>query len=395
MSAFNLVRWGALHLHPDSPATRAERNPLLAAFACLLITAGVMFIGAAVSSRKSQATVVETPRHALVAHPLSAAAVNADAYSGEVRARFESQLGFRVGGKIKARLVDLGTRVEAGALLAELDPLDLQLQVASANAALVAARASRDLAQADLDRYKLMLDRHFISPSQFDAQSNAVKSAEAKVRQAEAALAIAQNQSEYTRLKADSAGVVTAIHAEAGQVVAAGQTIATVARQGSLEVEIAVPENRIAAHPIGAAVEIEPWADSSERLAGRVREISPAGDRATHTYRLRVSFDDDAQAPYLGQTARVYFVDPGLSIQTLIPASALCEVAGEHAVWVVDAHTSQVHLKPVTVAAFKEQNVLLRSGVSTQEWIITAGVHRLQEGQAIAPIDAQNRDLRL
>src|SRR5262249_53184560 len=239
----------------------------------------------------SHAAAPETPRYALVAHPQSADAAQAEVYSGDVHARFESQLGSPVAGKIKSRLVDVGAHVQAGQALAELDPLDLNLQVASAQATLSSAQANRDLAQAERDRYHALLDKHFISQTQYDTQESTLKAANAQVQQAQAALAVARNQSEYTTLRADHAGVITQITAEAGQVVTAGQAIAMLARDGAIEVEIAVPENRVAGYRVGTPAALESWADG-KRVGGHVREIAPEADRMTRTYRVRVSLDD-------------------------------------------------------------------------------------------------------
>ncbi|MBS0589802.1 MAG: efflux RND transporter periplasmic adaptor subunit [Proteobacteria bacterium] len=337
----------------------------------------------------------EPPRSAIVAHPLAAEAVGARVYSGDVRARFESQLGFRVNGKIRTRKVDVGDRVANGQLIAELDPVDLQWQTGSARANLAAAQAQRDLTQADYDRYRTLLDKHYISQTQVDAQANALKAAQAQVQQAQAALAIATNQTEYTSLRADHAGAITALSAEAGQVVAAGQSIARLAWDGAVEVEIAVPEDRIASLHVDAPATIEAWADTGKRLGGHVREIGAEADRVTRTYRVRVRFDDADTAPRLGQTARVYFTDSGAAGKTLIAPSALYELDGKPAVWLVDAKTHRVKLVAVTVAAYHEQGVILSNGVGTQDWIVTAGVHKLHDDDTIAPIDALNRPLSL
>src|SRR5689334_19686321 len=163
-----------------------------------------LVLGAAVSQAgcSSHATTPEAPRNALVAHPQNADAARAEVYSGDVHARYESQLGFRVNGKIKARLVDVGAKVEAGQALAELDPLDLKLQVSAAAATVNSARANRDTAKAEYDRYQPLLGKNFVSHTQFDAVSNALKAAQAQLQQAEATLAVANNQAEYTTLRA-------------------------------------------------------------------------------------------------------------------------------------------------------------------------------------------------
>jgi multidrug efflux system membrane fusion protein len=343
----------------------------------------------------SHAAAPDAPRNALVAHPQSADDAHAEVYSGDVHARYESQLGFRVNGKIKARLVDVGAHVAAGQALAELDPLDLKLQLASAQATLNSARANRDMAQSEYDRFHALLEKHYISQTQFDAQQNNLKAAQAQVAQAQAAAAVAQNQAEYTTLRADHAGIITAITAEAGQVVASGQPIAMLARDGDLEVEIVVPENRIASYRRDMPAVVESWADAGKHLQGHLREISPEADRVTRTYRVRVSLDGAESLPKLGQTARVYFADASSAQQQVIPLSALYEQAGKPAVWLVDPKTHQVHLAPVEVAAYREQGVLLAGSIDARQWIVTAGVHKLRDGEAIAPVDAQNRPLTL
>lgn len=347
------------------------------------------------SGCSSHAAAPEVPRSALVAHPQSADTANAEVYSGDVHARYESQLGFRVTGKIKARLVDVGAHVRVAEPIAELDPMDLKLQAASAQATLTAARASRDLAQSEYNRYHALLEKHFISQTQVDTQANALKAAQAQVAQAQAALAVAQNQAEYTVLRADHEGVITTIHAEAGQVVAAGQPIATLARDGAIEVEIAVPENRIADYAPGKQALIESWADTGHRMAARLREISPEADRITRTYRVRVSLVDGEVAPKLGQTARVYFAGSSPVQQQVVPLSALYEQGGKAAVWVVDPKTRQVHLVSVDVTAYREQGVVLAGGVDAGQWIVTAGVHKLRDGESITPVDPLNRPVTL
>ena len=368
-------------------STRFVAGPVIGA---LMLTCALVMAGC-----NRHADAPEPVRNAIVAHPQASATIDARVYSGEVRARYESQLGFRVGGKIKLRKVDVGNHVAGGQIIAELDPADLQLQAGSARANLAAAQANRDLAQTNQNRYLKLLDKHYISQTQVDAQTNALKAAQAQVQQAQAALAVAQNQNEYASLHADHAGIITAINAEAGQVVAAGQAIAALAWDGAVEVEIALPENEIATLRVGTPATIEVWADAGKRVAGHVREMGAEADRATRTFRVRVSFEDATAAPRLGQTARVYFADSDGAGKTLVPLSALYERDGKPALWTVDATSHRVKLMPVSVLAYREQGVLLADGVGTQDWIVTAGVHKLHEGDTIAPVDALNRPLTL
>jgi multidrug efflux system membrane fusion protein len=361
------------------------------------LCAGLLALGSAfaLGGCDTRAAAPPPPRPAIVIHPQAGEEARAEIYSGELRARFESQLGFRVAGKIRARRVDVGAKVTAGQVLAELDPLDLQLQVTSAQAALASARANRDLAQSEFNRYRALLDKHYISQTQFDTQANALKAAQAQVAQAEAALAVARNQAEYAALRADAAGTITAIGAEAGQVVAAGQPIATLARDGAIEVEIAVPENRVADYRVGRPAVVEPWAAGGQRLNAHLREIAPEADRASRTYRVRVALDESAPALRLGQTARVVFAGDADPRESVVPLAALDRQADQAAVWVLDPRTRQVHPRSVRVRDYREHGVVLDETLDGALWIVAAGVHKLHDGEVIAPVDARNRPLAL
>ncbi|UXI69026.1 efflux RND transporter periplasmic adaptor subunit [Tahibacter amnicola] len=343
----------------------------------------------------TRAEVQDPIRPAIVAQPDTAAAQAGTIYSGDVKARYESALGFRVGGKIKRRYVDVGAHVKAGDLIAELDPQDLNLQASSARAGVAAAEADLAMAKAERDRYNALRGKNFVSETQFDAVDNRLKAATARATEARAALNVAQNQAGYTALKADQDGVITTITAEAGQVVGPGQTIATLARNGEREVEISVPEGRIANYQKDQPATIELWAESGKYLTGTLREIAPDADATTRTYRVRVALGGDSASVKLGQTARVYFADSTGGDAHTVPLSALYEKDGKPAVWKLDPATRQVHLNPVTVAAYREQGVVLQAGVEAKDWIVIAGVHKLREGQAVNPVDQANKPLTL
>lgn len=355
----------------------------------------LLFLILGVSGCNTRAEVQEPVRPAIVARPQSAAAEAGTLYSGDIKARYDSALGFRVGGKISKRSVDVGAHVKAGDIIAVLDPQDLNLQASSAKAALAAAEADLATAQSERTRYEALRGKNFVSATQFDAVDNRLKAATARATEARAALNVAQNQAGYSELRADQDGVITSITAEAGQVVAPGQTIATLARDGEREVEISVPESRIANYRLEQPATIELWAESGKHLSGTLREIAPEADATTRTYRVRVALGDNSAAAKLGQTARVYFAGGPGGEAHLVPLSALYEKEGKPAVWVLDAKTRQVHLKPVTVSAYREQGVLLTEGVGTQDWIIAAGVHKLREGQPVNPVDQSNKPLTL
>lgn len=352
-----------------------------------------LLAAALVAGCASEAKVELTPRPAVVERPLPASGAGIETYAGEVRARHESRLGFRIGGKILSREVDAGARVQRGDVLATLEPTDLELQVDAARAALAAAVADESLARAELQRHEELLAKRYISQALFDARANAHQAAQARLAQARSQLAVAQNQAGYTALRADADGVVTTVLAEAGQVVAAGTPVVGLAHEGEREVLIAVPEQRIAAFRPGLPVQVSVWAKDDARFAGAVREVAPEADPRTRTYDVRVALDD-AQAPVkLGMTARVWLASGDAAASLLLPLSALHEKDGAPAVWVLDPNTRQVALRAVDIAAFREDGLALRGGVGEGDWVVTAGVHTLVEGQAVRPIDRANRPI--
>ena len=337
--------------------------------------------------------VPEPVRPAVVARPVAAAAGTSAWFSGDVRARHESQLGFRVAGKISRRLVDVGARVEAGDVLAELDPADLGLQLDAAQAAVASAQADATLAQAERDRFATLLERKLISASQFDAQDTGLAAALARLQQARAQLAVARNQVGYARLTADRAGTVTSIQAEAGQVVAPGQVVATLAQDGEREVEIALPEGQLAEYRPGAVAAVSLWSAPGTVLAGTLREVAPDADSASRSYRARVSIADPDGLVTLGQTARVRFDRAGDAGLLAVPLTALHVRDDTPAVWLLDPATGQVALRPVEVARYREDAVELSGGVDATHWLVVAGVHRLHEGQVVRAIDADGRPI--
>jgi multidrug efflux system membrane fusion protein len=337
--------------------------------------------------------ISQTERIARVAQAQSASAQTVAVYPGEVHARYESALGFRVAGKISARRVDVGAHVTTGEVLAELDPRDLELSGSSARASLASTEAAYKLAQSEHDRYKTLSERRFVSQLELEAKVNALEAARARVAEARAALDTTRNQTGYAQLRADADGVITAISGEVGQVVAAGQAIMTLAHDGASEVEISVPEQQIANLAVGQEAKVELWTESGTRHSGHVREIAPGADSITRTYHVRVAFGDETAIPRLGQTARVYFGVAAASNTLLVPLSALYEKDGKPALWQVDRKTREVHLLPVTVASYAENGAWISGGLAGDAWIVTAGVHRLREGEAVNPIDALNRPI--
>jgi len=324
---------------------------------------------------------IEQPALTLVVG--AATSESGNVYSGEIRARHETQLGFRTGGKIIERLVDAGARVQAGQVLMRLDPADSGLQANS-------AQAQYQLAEAEAKRYRELRDKNFVSQSALDAKETALKAASAQA-------GLAGNQADYTTLRADHSGVIAAISAEVGQVVSAGQTVMRLAQDGEREVAIAIPETQYATLKVGAPADVTLWSEGNEaaqpgarprKLVGRLRELSPAADPASRTYAARVALSGaDAQAA-LGMTAEVRFKSHDKRDQLVVPLSAIFQQGDQAAVWIVAADHS-VSLRKVEVAAYRDEGVVIASGIAAGERIVSAGVHKLNAGEKIRIIEGE------
>jgi RND family efflux transporter MFP subunit len=292
-------------------------------------------------------------------------------YSGEIHARHETVLAFRVGGKIVERLVDAGAAVKAGQLLARIDAADTGLQKSSAAAQL-------QLVEDDLKRNRELLDKGFISQAVLDAKVASYKVAKAQDD-------LAQNQNAYTNLISDHAGVVVATLADVGQVVNAGQAVMQLAQEGEREVLVAIPESRFSALKIGMPAEIELSVEGIEphkKYSGRLRELSPAADAASRTYAARVTVTNDDSEIVLGMTARVKFgVSSKLGGQ-LVPLSAIFQQGDKPALWIVSQDGS-VSLRTVTVVSYQDEGAMISSGLNSGERIVSAGVHKLTSGEKI------------
>ena len=339
---------------------------------------------------------VVAPRPVLVAHPQAAAGASALAYPGEVRAREEAALSFRVGGKLVRRLVDVGDRVRAGQLLAELDPGDLQLQARAAQAQLAAAEAELARAAADKARYAQLAAQQLVSRSALQAQEAMHAAAAGQAKAARASYDVARNQAAYAQLRAPGDGVIAIRQAEAGQVVAPGQMVFGLATDGAREVAIALPEARIDEFSVGQRASVELWSAQGRPLPARIREISPAADPQTRTYAARVALEAGADAG-LGQSARVYFQlsgprSAGKAALTVPLAAVQRNDKDDGAgVWVVDPATRKLHLAPVVLGPYGEDRVPVIDGLGPDDWIVVAGGHLLREGEAVVAVDRDNK----
>lgn len=305
-------------------------------------------------------------------------------FSGEVRARVESRLGFRVSGKITQRQAEVGQKVRAGTVLAQLDPQDYRLAAEAARAQVAAATTNRDLAAADFKRYQTLREQNFISGAELERRETTLKAAQAQLEQAQAQLSSQGNQARYTSLVADVSGVVTAVEAEPGQVVSAGTPVVRIAADGPRDVLFAVPEDKVVALRPGTDVAVRQWATNAS-LKGRIREVAASADPVTRTYPVKVSLDGATQPP-LGATVSVLpqALAHGSTPVIKIPTSALRQDGKGSAVWVLDKATMTLRSQPVQVATADGNEAVIGAGLQPGMTIVSAGVHVLAPGQKVS-----------
>jgi multidrug efflux system membrane fusion protein len=335
---------------------------------------------------------VEAAQPVLVSHPGGDVDASVMAFAGEVHAREESTLSFRVPGNLVRRMVDVGDRVGRGDVLAELDAADLRLQAQASQAQLAASEAELARVSADRGRYGKLAQQQLVSRSTLDAQDAAYAAAAGQVRAIRAQLGAARNAAGYAELRAPRDGVIAGRAAEAGQVVAAGQPIFTLAADTGRDVLIALPESSVRAFHVGDPALVEPWNASGQRLPGVIRELSPAADPQTRTYAARIALTGPAaDAVQLGQSARVYLQGGGHSSLSIPLAAVQQGPNGRSAVWIVDTAKRTATLRPVQLGAFGSDRVPVLSGVTSGDWVVAAGGHLLHEGERVLPVDRDNR----
>lgn len=311
-------------------------------------------------------------------------------YSGEVRGRRESQLAFQVGGKIIKRYVELGSMVKQGQILMQIDPQDIAETVNSQIARVAAIKSQLELAEKNLNRYRQLFEQDVVSRAQLDRYESTYEVAQATYQQAEAQYVQVSNQLKYSSLRTDRSGVVSGISAEAGQVVGPGQIVITMVDEKELEIEIYVPENRIGDLKNVTLIKITFWALPDLIVAGKIREISPMADPVSRTYKVRVSLLQQLPEIKLGMTAKVEIAAPDdQTIIASIPLSALYQTKETPCVWIV--REEKVWLRPVRTGIFGNGRVQISDGLKTGEVIVTAGVHKLREGQKVKVMEGDKK----
>ncbi|MDD4915706.1 MAG: efflux RND transporter periplasmic adaptor subunit [Methylococcales bacterium] len=306
-------------------------------------------------------------------------------FAGEVRARIETPLSFRVGGKLLERKVDIGDQVHKGQLLAILDGNDYHLAVLGLKAQLASAQADSTFLRDDLGRYRELLAQKVISPPEFERHETAYTTARERTVALEAHLGQALNQLTYTELHADRDGVVTALAVEAGQVLAAGQAVVTLAQLNEKEIHFDVPEHRLAEIQRQQVVNVSLWLDDNRRLKAKIREISSAAEPASRTYRVKATLLEGMDVAQLGMTATVH-VAANTASGIAIPLSAVYTPQNQPnhpMVWLVDEQAATVKSEPVRLGKTLAGERVAVEGLVTGQLLVSAGVQRLAEGQAV------------
>lgn len=346
----------------------------------------VAFAGLAMAGCKPQAAVTAPPQPVQVMTVASALAAFSWTYTGIVRARYETDQGFRVAGKIVVRKVDVGQRVEAGQVLAELDPTDLILALQSQEAELMAARSSREQAVAAEQRYRTLFQQGHVAKAALDQRVAAADEARGRADRAERGLSLARNLLAYAALKTEHAGTVTALQMEIGQVVGVGQAVARIARLDELEAVVAIPEQMLETVK-SATAEAELWGASGRRLKATLRELAPEADRLSRTYQARFSLADPDSQVQLGRTATVHLTGVGAAPVMQVPLAAVINDGRGAAVWKIDALGKRAMRSPVTVESLTKDHAVVSGGLANGDLIVALGAHMLDEAKPIRIVE--------
>jgi len=342
-----------------------------------------LMIGSGCSDQDRQNQPVSRPAKVFRIEELSAVGVMR--FAGEVKARIETPLSFRVAGKLVERKVDVGDQVRKGQLLAILDGSDYRLAVQGLKAQLASARADSTFLRDDLGRYRELLAQQVISPPEFERHETAYTTALERTAALEAQLAEAINQLTYTELHADRDGVVTALAVEAGQVLATGQAVVALAQLDEKEVHFDVPENRLAEIQRQQEVDVSLWADDERRLKAKIREIASAADPASRTYRVKAILLEGIDAAQLGMTATVH-IAANTASGIAIPLSAIYTPQNQPdhpSVWLVNEQAATVKSMPVRLGETLAGERIAVEGLAAGQLLVNAGVQRLAEGQTV------------
>lgn len=328
-----------------------------------------------------QAEQIVRPVKAIIVQEQSGDVIRS--FSGDMRARVESTLGFRVPGKIVERLVNVGEEVKVGQVIARLDDKDLILSENSAKAAVLSAKSRLAVAKDALDRAEALQPKGYTPQATVDQRKLEADAAQAGLEEAQAQSRQATNSTGYAALIADKAGIVTRVAAEAGQVVAAGTPVIALAEAGEIEVALSVPEQDVTHLAVGQQADLQFWADADIKTQGRIREIARQADPGSRTYAVRIAIPNPPAASRLGMTVTAMLkLRPGVS-HISVPLAALTQVNGRSAVYVADRAASIVNSRPVETGGVDADSVKIVSGLKTGDVVVTGGVQFLSEGMHV------------
>lgn len=367
------------------PASDGHSKPPFGLLAAMVAT---LLLAACGQIERPKAAKSEPARPVLVQTVRFEPSAERRTFVGTIRPRIESDLGFRVAGKVARRLVDVGDSVRTGQMLALLDETDLRLQQEQAKAELDAARLALASADAELDRRSQLNAKGYTTQTALDQQRATVADAKGRVMKAERALALADNALGYATLGADAEGVVTQRLIEPGQVVAAGQTAIRVARTAEREVMVAIPEHLVETIRTGTAAAAL-WAQPDRAYRAVLRELSPAADPQTRTYAARFSLPTAGTEAAFGMTANISVsAGSGETRVARLPLSALYNDGKGPAVWVVDRMSGALTLKLVEVERYESAAVTVSKGLADGDEVVTLGVQKLDAGQKVRVVTA-------
>jgi RND family efflux transporter MFP subunit len=355
---------------------------MLTARTLALAAASLIFLGGCEQSEADPRTA-DTLVRLVSVEPASSAEI---AFTGTVAARVQSDLGFRISGKIVERLVDTGQVIKAGTPLYRIDATDYEHAITAELGNVAAAKARLIQAAADEKRYRRLLPSGAVSASEYDATKAAADSARALLDAAEAQLKVAQDESQYSTLVADADGTVVEALAEPGQVVTAGQVVARIAHVGPREASINLPETVRPA--IGSAAQASLYGGDA-RWPAHLRQLSDSADPLTRTYEARYVLDGDAAMAPLGATVTILLPNDHAADRTAVPLGALRDEGQQAGVWVFDEKTSTVAFRPVQIDQVGAETAILSGGVSVGERIVALGAHLLHDGERVRINDAQ------
>src|SRR6202795_702972 len=360
---------------------------ILSSYSKLLVGASLALL--AVSLAGCNDTVAEK---ATPSRPVLVATVHYEAESpersfvGTIKPRIETDMGFRVPGKVAKRLVEVGQTVDVGQPLATLDEIDLKLQAEQADAELHAATGVLAQAAAAETRAKELRAKGWATDAQMDQARATADEARARLNRAQRSVELTNNSLSYATIAADTRGVVTATLIDAGQVVASGQTAIRVARFEEKEAVVAIPETLLGRAKDGVA-SVTLWSEPDKKYAAKLREVAPSADPATRTYLAKFSLPDAGDKVSLGMTATLTLSDPKTERVARVPLSALFSEGGDPSLYIVD-DKGEVVLKPVAVKSYETNNVVIGGGVDEGAKVVALGVQKLDPTQKVRVVSS-------